>query len=1060
MKKRLLIGFFVAALAVTASAREQVSTIWKIGTTDHSAAEFALAPDQYRDFLARDFGYEDRFYLIGHSDPKTDFPCVLPGPADTWGGTWSTAGWRTHQVSILFQIEEFPAEADSFRLVVDLLDYAKSFPALVKVSVNTQDAQFQLSGADGSASGKYGLQERCVDTLSLTGDLTKATARRLEIPIRPGVLQPGGNEVIITVLEGSWILFDGITLEGSQALRTVTPDHFFVRDVEAAPYQLMRQGKAMQPLIVDVEWLEKRPRMRVELDDREIYSQTIEAGRYQLEAPMPAVTHETISRYRILCDGREVARGLVVRSPQALQTPAGYVDTRIGTAHSRWMIAPGPWMPFSMVKLSPDNQNGGWQAGYQPSYENIGCFSHIHEWTLGGLGIMATNGELKTQVGDERTPDEGYRSRIDKRTEQAGIGYYAVELTDYDIRAELTSTTRAGFMRFTFPEGRSDGRILVELLPQTEYGMELKGLSVRRVGDSRIEGVCRQFSGNVWSSDADQQYTLCFVLEFDQPILKMGSWINGEISEQTDSLERGACSDAGLFVTFAPDATPVVQLRTGISLVSVANAAENLEKELALPFGWNFDAVRQNQVDTWNALFDRVKITTDDRLEKIKFYNNMYRALCSRNTWSDLNGEWVSTDGRIRSVADPANDVMLGCDAFWNTFWNLNPFWNLVTPEWSSRWVRSQLDLYEANGWLAKGPAGLNYIPVMVAEHEIPLMVSAYQMGIRDFDAPKALEAMVKMQTTPAQKVFRGFAGNRDLEAYLRHHYVPYDLGRFSNTMEYSYDDWTVGQFAKVLGADSTYRIFDERGSWWRNVISPEGYCHMRDSKGTWLPDFDPFRSGANQHYVEGNAWQLTFFVPQDVPALVRKIGRDRFIERLSWGFNQDEAWRYNAPNDLYWEHPVVQGNQQSMHFAFLFNHAGAPWLTQRWSRSILDRYYGCGVANAYLGDEDQGQMSAWAVMASLGLFQTDGGCRVEPTYEIASPLFEQVEIDLGRRYGRADKFTIRAKGASRTNIYVQGALLNGKRLDSFSFPASELLGGGELVLEMGSQPNRKWGVK
>ena len=472
---------------------------------------------------------------------------------------------------------------------------------------------------------------------------------------------------------------------------------------------------------------------------------------------------------------------------------------------------------------------------------------------------------------------------------------------------------------------------------------------------------------------------------------------------------------------------PVVQVRSGISLVSVENAAQNLAAEVTEPFGWDFEAVRRNQVDTWNDLFSRLTVKTNDRLEKVRFYNNMYRAICSRNTWSDVNGQWVSTDGKVHTVADPSEDVMLGCDAFWNTFWNLNQFWNLVTPEWSNRWVNSQLAMYDANGWLAKGPAGMNYIPVMVGEHEIPLIVSAWQMGIRDFDAKKALEASVKMQTTPAQKVFKGFAGNRDLTAYMEHHYVPYDKGRFSNTMEYSYDDWTVGQLAKALGDEETYRTFNDRGYWWRNVISDEGYCHMRDSKGQWLENFDPFRSGANQHYVEGNAWQLTFFVPQDVPALVEKIGKQRFTDRLLWGFNQDEAWRYNAPNDQYWDHPVVQGNQQSMHFAFLFNYADTPWNTQRWSRSILDRYYGYGIANAYLGDEDQGQMSAWAIMTSIGLFQTDGGCRVDPVYEIASPIFEEVTIDLGERYGRGKKFTVKAHNASRKNIYVQSARLNGR---------------------------------
>ncbi len=1062
MKNRFIAGLAALLLpAALSAARPAPATLWTIGRDDRSAAEFTLAPDGFREFLAHDFGYEDRFYLVGHSQPSADFPYVLPGPIDTWGGTWPTSGWRTHQVNILFGLQQAPS-GQEFRLVIDLLDHAKTFLPLVKVSVNAQDTKIQLDapGCDPARQRKPGLQEPIADTLSLVGHTEGATPRRIEIPIRPGTLRAGGNEIAITVLEGSWILFDCVRLEGPAGVVVEQPQQFFVREVAAAEYELDADSGRVQPLIVDLEWLDGTPEVSVVLDGREILRRKVESGRYQFEAPMPQVKRPRTSRYSILCDGREVARGRVVRRPQPLQTPAGYVDTRIGTAHSRWMIAPGPWMPFSMVKMSPDNQNTGWQAGYQPSFENIGCFSHIHEWTLGGLGVMAANGELKTRVGDEQKPDEGYRSRIDKRTERADIGYYSADLTDYGIKAEVTATTRCGFERFTFPADRGPGRILLELHPETEYGIELQRVYVRKVGDRRIEGSCRQLSKGVWSHDADQDYTLHFVIEFDRPIQRLGSWKDDIIAKDIRELSSGPCQYAGLFAEFDPAQNPVVQVRSGISLVSIENAAQNLAAEVSEPFGWDFEAVRRNQEDTWNDLFARVEIATDDRLEKVRFYNNMYRALCSRNTWSDVNGAWVATDGKVRTVADPEKDVMLGCDAFWNTFWNLNQFWNLVTPEWSGRWVRSQLAMYDANGWLAKGPAGMNYIPVMVGEHEIPLIVSAWQMGIRDFDARKALEAAVKMQTTPAQKVHNGFAGNRDLEAYLRYGYVPCDKGRFSNTMEYSFDDWTVGQLAKALSDEETYRTFDGRGYWWRNVISDEGYCHMRDSKGRWMEEFDPFRSGANQHYVEGNAWQLTFFVPQDVPALVERIGRQRFIDRLVWGFNQDEAWRYNAPNDQYWDHPVVQGNQQSMHFAFLFNHAGAPWLTQRWSRSILDRYYGCGTANAYLGDEDQGQMSAWAVMTALGLFQTDGGCSAEPTYEIASPSFEKATIRLGGRYGRGEQFTIRAVGASRRNIYVQSAELNGKRLDTFRFPASELLNGGELRLVMGPEPNEKWGAE
>ena len=622
----------------------------------------------------------------------------------------------------------------------------------------------------------------------------------------------------------------------------------------------------------------------------------------------------------------------------------------------------------------------------------------------------------------------------------------------------MTATERASFQKYTFPKDK-DGRVMIDLHIQAEYDYNLLDVDVRKVSDYRIEGRSHQISPrpHVWSDDADQEYVVNFVIEFDAPIKKVGGWKDDQILNEAH-ISGKDLKDAGLYVEFDTQKQSVIQVRTGISLVSVANASENLQKEISDKFGWGFEAVVQNQKNVWNGILNRLDIRTNDRMEKVRFYTNVYRALC-RNLWSDVNGEWMSPDEKVRKFTNP-DHVALGCDAFWNTFWNLNQFWNLVTPEWSSKWVNSQLALYDANGWLAKGPAGMEYIPVMVAEHEIPLMVSAYQMGIRDYDAEKAFEAMKKMQTTPATHVAGGFAGNRDLLPYLKYKYVPIELGRFSNTLEYSYDDWTVGQMAKALGKYTEYGTFNDRGYWWKNAVNPEnGYAHMRDSAGNFVADFDAFQTGRNHHYVEGNSWQLSYFVPQDVPALINIMGEKAFVDRLNWGFVVSEPWRYNAPNDQYWDYPVVQGNQQSMHFAFLFNWAKKPWLTQKWSRSIIDKYYGYGVANAYLGDEDQGQMSAWFVMAALGLFQTDGGCRIDPIYEIASPLYEKVVIDLGKRYGRGETFTIEAKNVSRKNKYVQSATLNGKKLDCFFFPASELLKGGELILEMGDKPNESWGI-
>lgn len=1030
-----------AILLLLICSGAQAAEIWKIGSKNNSSADLALGPSDYKNFLSKDFGFEDRYYLIGKSIPKIDFPYVLPGPSDTWGGTWGTSGWRTHEVNILFGIKKMPTDGN-WKLIVDLVD-SNPNKSLVKVIINKQQNKFLLKGKSNG---------------SLTGQTSESSEQTLEIPISPGTLNNGGNCVTITILEGSWIVFDDVRLEGTDGIELTENKDVFVRKVEPANYELSEKNKRIQPLLVDVEHLSGKPLLEVSLDGRSLYSARLDTGRYQLEVPMPAVTKSVSSKYQLLVNGKEIESGMIRRAPGHLQSLADYVDTRIGTAHSRWMIAPGPWMPFSMVKLSPDNQNMGWQAGYQPTFETIGCFSHIHEWTMAGLGMMPTNGDLKIKVGDQFDPESGYRARIDKATEEAPLGYYKVFFPDRKIWAEVTATTRCGFHRYTFPNDK-DGRVMIDMHVQAEYDYLLPDVDIKQISAYRIEGKSHQISPRptVWSNDADQEYVVNFVIEFDQPIKKIGGWKNKELIN-SGTISGKDLKDAGIYVEFDTKKSKIVQARSGISLVSVENAAENLEKEISKPFGWNYDAAVENQKNVWNSYLSRIEITTDNRLEKVRFYSNFYRSMC-RNTWSDVNGEWIAPDETKHKFSNPEH-LALGCDAFWNTFWNLNQFWNLVVPEWSSKWVNSQLALYDANGWLAKGPAGMEYIPVMVAEHEIPQMISTYQMGIRDFDAEKAFQAIKKMQTTPAQQVAGGFAGNRDLVPYMKYHYVPSDLGRFSNTLEYSYDDWTVSQFAKALGKTDEYKVFADRGTWWKNAFNKEtGYAQMKNSKGVFADPFDPFQTGRNEHYVEGNAWQLSYFVPQDVPELARVIGKGKFIDRLDWGFKVSEPWRYNAPNDQYWDYPVVQGNQQSMHFAFLYNWVGQPWQTQRWSRSILEKYYGYGIANAYLGDEDQGQMSAWFIMASIGLFQTDGGCRVNPVYEIASPLFQKIVINLGKKYNRGSKFEITAVNASRKNMFIQSARLNGTTLNSFSFPASELLKGGKLELIMGEKPNKNWGV-
>ncbi|MEH6682563.1 MAG: GH92 family glycosyl hydrolase [Sediminicola sp.] len=1071
VSKKILFGkLYILMALLPVFLWGQGKSIWQIGKSDNNSGEFALAPDGYSKFLEKDFGWEDRFFLIGHSQEKEDFPFVLPGANDYWGGTSGLAGIRPHEINILFGIDRKPKSGE-YTLLVDILDCSPEAPPYLKVTVNGRSWKFRL--------------DKGTNAEALKGSITNTKEQRIALPIPSELIKLWGNHVQLTILEGSWLVFDQVALQGPKSVNIARPSNAFVRGVEPADYEISEDGKRFQPLLVDVQHLKGSSELTVQLDGAKIFETSVEHGRTVYEVPMATVKEPVKSRYNILLDGKLVQDGEVARTAQEYATPADYVDTKIGTGHSRWMIAPGPWMPFSMVKISPDNQDEGWQAGYQPTFESVGTFSHIHEWTMAGLGTFPTNGELVTEIGAQGDPDSGYRSRVDKEKEETPLGRYSVFLSDYGIRAELTATTRASFQRYTYPKDISGSRILVDLKIPSEYNYHITEAFFEKVDEHTIRGYSKQVSPSVWGEqhyrgemvedghrkrewdEIKQEYTVHFVMEFDSPITHFGVWKDGpQKGKEDESTMEGSDSitvldpeDVMAYLQFDTSQDQVVQTRTGISYVSMENAALNLRTEISEPFGWAFEKIADHQKNTWNQLFDRLSISSNSRSEKTRFYSNMYRALVSRNIFSDVDGSWVDATERVQKMKDP-DAVALGCDAFWNTFWNLNQFWNLVAPEWSSKWVRSQLAMYDANGWLAKGPAGMEYVPVMVAEHEIPLIVGAYQMGIRDYDAEKAFKAVYKMQTTKGEQVGNGYAGNRDLETYIKHGYVPYNKGRFSNTLEYSFDDYSVSQLAKSLKKGKEFTEFIDRAYWWKNAIDPQtGFARLKHSDGTWYKDFDPIKTGGNHQYAEGNAWQLTFFVPQDIPALAEIIGKQQFIDRLDGGFKVSSTWRYNAPNELYWDFPVIQGNQQSMHFSFMFNWVGKPWLTQKWNRDILARFYGYGVSNAYLGDEDQGQMSAWFMMSSLGLFQIDGGTRSEPIYEIGSPLFKRVEIDLGNRYDRGKRFVIEAKNNSFTNKYVQSALLNGKRLDTFWFPASELLKGGKLELVMGPEPNEDWGT-
>jgi hypothetical protein len=535
---RCIIAGFLSLLIALPAANSQVSnsgsdadathrfhTVWQIGERDGSAQGMALYPGKYADFLKADFGWEDKFYLIGYSKPQTDWPYVLPGPVDGFGGTSGTAGVRSPILNVLFGIEDLPKN-DLSQLVIDLVGYQAEKPAKLKITINGHPFEYNLQ--------KDTLINFISGNLSDYKAAKAANLARTVSVATKGLLKPGGNQIQITSTEGSWIIFDQVRLEAERPISLVKPSQVFLRDVHAANYEIrvnaknsssgsQKAGLLAQPLLVDVQQLKGQPELSVTLDGKHIFQQKLDTGRFDLEVPMPAVKIKKTSTYAIYADGRLLTKGSVLRSPQHLITPGEYIDTKMGTAHSRWMIAPGPWMPFSMVKLSPDNQDAGWSSGYDPMYNSIGTFSHIHEWTLSGLGTFPTSGPLKLQVGPRKHPEKGYRSKYDQSSEVAAVDYYKVHLTDHNILAELTATTRCSFQRYTYPKQKGS-RIMIDLKTPAEYSYNLKGVHFKKVSDYRIEGYSHQFAPRVWSRDADQDYTVHFVIEFDQPIKKFGTW--------------------------------------------------------------------------------------------------------------------------------------------------------------------------------------------------------------------------------------------------------------------------------------------------------------------------------------------------------------------------------------------------------------------------------------------------------------------------------------------------------------------------------------------------------
>ncbi len=732
--------------------------------------------------------------------------------------------------------------------------------------------------------------------------------------------------------------------------------------------------------------------------------------------------------------------------------PVDYVNVFVGTSNSRAMLGPYAGVPYGMVQLGPDNQDAHWMGGYENSILNVTGFTHIHAWMMNGLMVMPATQDLVTWEGASSSPyrgaNAGYHSRILKETEKGEPGYYAVFLYDADCLAELTATCHCGFHKYTFANDYKDARIMLDLEYPAEYGTNIQEGYFKVISDKEIEGYAEtKIAGD---------YTLHYNIRFNKPFKTFNGWQKDDVHKNIK--EWKSSGDCGGFVEFDVNKGEAILMQVSLSLVDQQGCLHNYEAELQ-PYDWNFDAVRKNAKEQWNTLLAKIQVEGEES-DKEKFYTNLYRSY-AKQTWTDVDGRYRDPSEQIQKTQ--GGHPMYGGDAFWNTYWNYNPLLALISPDILNNWVLTQLELFDKTGWTNNGPTGLEHTGIMEVTHEIALMVGAYQKGIRNYDVNKLWNA-VKHNATEQGTVVKnsGWAGQRNLDVYKRLGYVPIESGAACQTLDYAYTDFCTAQLAKSLGKDDDYKYFVQRSENWRNQFNPETKWQTpKDSTGNWISDYDVF---SGYKWIEGNGWQYTWYVPHNINGLVEAMGQDLFNERLESGFEKSVKHRFAAHafdrhQDTAFEYYINHGNEGNMQAAYLFNYSGKPWLTQKYSRSILDIYYGNKPYDGWQGDEDEGQMGAWFVMSALGLFEMDGGVTDDPAFDLSSPLFSKAVIHLDPTYSIGKTFTIVAKNNSKENIYIQSATLNGKPLNIAKIKWSEIVKGGELIYIMGDTPNKKWGV-
>ncbi|MFT3901704.1 MAG: GH92 family glycosyl hydrolase [Niabella sp.] len=710
-----------------------------------------------------------------------------------------------------------------------------------------------------------------------------------------------------------------------------------------------------------------------------------------------------------------------------------FVNPFIGTGYHGHVFL-GANVPFGAVQLGPTNMTQGWDwcSGYHYSDSTIVGFSHTHLsgtgiGDLGDILVMPYTGNIKLSKGTLQNP--GYFSLFRHETETAKPGYYKVLLDRYNITAELTTSTRVGFHQYTFPKDTAS-HIIFDLVEGIGWDKPMDTY-IKIINDTTIAGY--RFSKG-WANDQRIYFTAIFSKPFKGYSLWKGKTSTDGFVAMGDSVKA--------VLDFNTAAQEIIKVKVGISPVSMSNAMLNIQTEIP---HWDFAKTVSEADNLWNKELGKVKVTTLNEEQKIVFYTSLYHTMFAPSVFNDVNGDYYGTDKQVYPNAKFTNYTTF---SLWDTYRACHELYTVIQPKRASDMVNTMLMIYKQQGRLPIWHLMGNETNTMPGNSGIQVVVDACLKNIPGIDKELAFEAVKNTNML-------------DLHGlnYLKDRgYIPADsmAEAVAFGLEYAISDASIALLAKQLQKTEDYNYFSKRGGYYKNYFDPvTKFMRGRLSETEWRTPFDPFLSKHRRDdFAEGNAWQYTWMVPQDVEGLIKLLGGEKpFVTKLDSLFTIEGSMGEEASNDISGLiGQYAHGNEPSHHVTYLYSYAGQPWKTAEKVRFIMDSMYQNTPAGL-IGNEDVGQMSAWYIWSSLGMYPVHPAAGM---YVFGSPAVTEASIQLEN----GKTFTVIAKNNSPKNKYIQSVKLNGKNYPKSYLMHADLMQGGELVFEMGAKPSKSFGVK